>query len=72
MRRLFAILISLAALNAAAQSRPKLEPIPEPPPAPPGVVGEALEPQVTITRRGEDKVEEFRKIGRASCRERVS
>ena len=65
MRRLLALLISAAALNAAAQSQPpKLEPIPEPPPAPPGVLNEALEPQVTITRRGEDKVEEFRMSGK--------
>ena len=51
MRRLFAILISLAALNAAAQSRPKLEPIPEPPPAPPGVVADALTPHTPCRPR---------------------
>jgi len=61
MRRLFVVLLSAVALNVAAQTPlPKLEPIPEPPPAPPGALNEALEPQVTITRRGEDKVEEFR------------
>ncbi len=65
MRRLIVVVFSALALNVAAQtSLPKLEPIPEPPPAPPGVVNESLEPQVTITRRGEDRVEEFRMEGK--------
>jgi hypothetical protein len=32
MRRLIALLLSTLALSVAAQTRPKLEPIPEPPP----------------------------------------
>jgi hypothetical protein len=65
MRRLIVVLLSAVALNVAAQSRPpKLEPIPEPPPPPPGALNESLEPQVTITKRGEDKVEEFRMNGK--------
>lgn len=65
MRRLILALLSVAALSAAAQTRPpKLEPVPEPPPPPPGVSNDSLEPQVTITRRGEDKVEEFRMNGK--------
>ena len=65
MRRPIVALLAALALNVAAQTRPpKLEPIPEPPPAPPGVLNESLEPQVTITRRGEDKVEEFRISGK--------
>lgn len=65
MRRLIVVLLSAVALNVAAQTRPpKLEPIPEPPPPPAGVLNEALEPQVTITKRGEDKVEEFRMSGK--------
>ncbi|MDK9715988.1 MAG: DUF2782 domain-containing protein [Sulfuritalea sp.] len=63
MRRLIALLLSTLALSVAAQTRPKLEPIPEPPPPPAGL-NEALEPQVTITKRGEDKVEEFRMSGK--------
>jgi hypothetical protein len=64
MRRLIVVLLSAIALNVAAQTRPpKLEPIPEPPP-PPTSLDESLEPQVTITRRGEDKVEEYRMSGR--------
>ena len=60
MRRTIVILFSALALNVAAQTQPpKLEPIPEPPP-PPTSLNEELEPQVTITRRGEDKVEEYR------------
>ena len=65
MRRLIVLLLSAVALNVAAQTRPpKLELIPEPPPPPAGSLNEALEPQVTITRRGEDKVEEFRMSGK--------
>ncbi|TRZ92923.1 MAG: DUF2782 domain-containing protein [Rhodocyclaceae bacterium] len=65
MRRLIFVLLSVVALNVAAQTRtPKLEPIPEPPPAPPGLLNEGMEPQVTITKRGEDKVEEFRMSGK--------
>jgi hypothetical protein len=63
MRRLLPLLFAVIALNVAAQTRPpKLEPIPEPPP--PGLLNEALEPQVTITKRGDDKVEEFRMAGK--------
>ena len=64
MRRTIVFLLSAIALNVAAQNQPpKLEPIPEPPP-PPTSLDESLEPQVTIIRRGEDKVEEFRMNGR--------
>ena len=42
-----------------------LQPLPEPPPAPPGLEGDpALEPQVTIQRRGADTVKEYRLNGR--------
>jgi hypothetical protein len=67
MRRLFLLIALAIALPAAAQSDkpPKLEPLPEPPPPPPGYQPDpSLEPQVTITTRGEDKVEEFRIRGR--------
>jgi len=53
-----ALLLSSAAL---AQTPPKLEPLPEPPPLP---AEGALEPQVTITQRGADNVEEYRIKGR--------
>jgi uncharacterized protein DUF2782 len=65
MRRLFALALLGIALPLAAQQPPKLEPLPEPPPAPPGVEPDAsLEPEVTITTRGEDKVEEYRVNGK--------
>ncbi len=70
MRRLIPALLPLLlvlALPAAAQgSRPAgLQPVPEPPPPPPGYQPDpALEPQVTIIKRGEDKVEEYRINGR--------
>ena len=67
MRRIFLILALLLALPATAQNAPPagLQPLPEPPPPPPGVaLDPSLEPQVTITRRGEDRVEEFRIKGK--------
>lgn len=57
----------LATLPVAAlavdEKPPKLEPVPEIAP-PPGVKDPDLEPQVTITRKGENKVEEYRMHGR--------
>lgn len=62
---LVALCIAAAALPAAGQRRPAdLQPLPEPPPPPPGIADPSLEPQVTIVRRGEDKVEEYRVKGK--------
>jgi hypothetical protein len=44
----------------AADKAQRLEPLPDIPPPPGMVVDPDLEPQITITRRGEDRVEEFR------------
>lgn len=65
-RTLAALLFSAVVLPVAAQTRPiDLQPIPEPPPPPPGMVDDAsLAPQVTIKKRGEDKVEEYRMNGK--------
>lgn len=63
MRRLFLALCLSTSLAAVAQQGPKLEPVPEPPPPPPGVIDEP-EPQVTIIKKGEDRVEEYRMNGR--------
>lgn len=66
--RLFlsALLLCLALpLAAQTQPRPGLQPVPEPPPPPPGLEPDpALEPQVTIIKRGTETVEEFRIGGR--------
>ncbi len=67
MRRLIPALSLALALPALAQvGRPAgLQPVPEPPPPPAGYQPDAaLEPQVTILKRGEDKVEEFRINGK--------
>jgi hypothetical protein len=66
MRRFAAVLALHIALPVAAQNTPpKLEPLPEPPPPPPGYApDESTEPQVTIRKRGEDKVEEYRLHGK--------
>jgi hypothetical protein len=61
---LTASLLAAFALTAAAQQRPAdLQPLPEPPP-PPAMADSPLEPQVTIRKRGEDKVEEYRVNGK--------
>lgn len=62
------LLLAATTTMASAQSSPSdqknLEPLPTVPPPPPGVNLDAdLEPQVTITKRGEDQVEEFRVNG---------
>jgi hypothetical protein len=66
MRRfVFAFLLCAAISAAYAQSKPQLQPIPEPPRPPPGFeLDPALEPQVTILKRGTDTVEEYRIGGR--------
>lgn len=65
MRALIAFLLLALTLPVYAeggQPLPKdLQPLPEPPPAPAGMeLDPSLEPQVTIIKRGEEKVEEYR------------
>lgn len=57
------ILAMLIAWPVAAQQPADLQPLPEAPP-PPGLVDPSLEPQVTITKRGSDRVEEYRVNGK--------
>ncbi len=66
MRSYLLALLLAASLPVLAQTRPaNLEPLPEPPPPPPGMIEDsAMEPQVTIKRRGEDRVEEYRMNGK--------
>ncbi|MGH6628466.1 MAG: DUF2782 domain-containing protein [Burkholderiales bacterium] len=68
LTRLFIVGLLLAVtLPVAAQQGkpPALQPLPEPPPPPPGYeLDAALEPQVTILKRGTDTVEEYRIGGR--------
>ncbi len=63
---LFALLMMLFAASALAQNAnppPELEPLPEATP-PPGIPPEGdLEPQVTIIKRGENTIEEYRYNG---------
>ena len=62
---LLAVAISGLSLAAIAQERPaNLIPLPAIPPPPPGMVADDLESQVTITKRGGDKVEEHRVNGK--------
>jgi Protein of unknown function (DUF2782) len=68
--RITALLSTLAfavALTATAQKAPpaNLEPLPEPPPIPPEIASDPeLEPQITITRRATETIEEYRVAGR--------
>jgi len=65
LRFLLSALLLPVAFAALAQQRPAdLQPLPEAPPPPPGLLDPALEPQVTIIKRGQDKVEEFRLAGK--------
>ncbi|MCB5191132.1 DUF2782 domain-containing protein [Methylobacillus arboreus] len=50
----------LPLIASAAEIPDNLEPLPEPPPPPAGMEGEAPEPEVTITKKGEDTIEEYR------------
>ena len=62
------LLLPFASLPVAAQAPkrpPNLQPVPEPPPPPKGFeLDNALEPQITIIRRGTETVEEYRLGGR--------
>ncbi len=66
-RLLPALLLSFITGMAYAQRPDNLEPVPEPPPSPRGVQsGEAIplgEPQITIFRRGENLIKEYRLNG---------
>lgn len=54
--------VTLSTSPVLAQDRPQPRPLPQIPP--PGTPDAALEPEVTITTRGEDKIEEYRIRGR--------
>ena len=60
------VLLLMTSLSAFAQTPPKLEPLPAIPPPPPDMqpLDAALEPQVTIRKRDEETVEEYRIAGR--------
>lgn len=64
MRRYLMTLLLALTTAAMAQQGPKLEPLPEPPAPPPGMMDDGFEPDVTIMKRGDDTVEEYRVKGR--------
>lgn len=61
---LFLAALLFAGVAAAQKTRPDLQPLPEPPPPPPGAFDIEPEPQVSVRRKGEDTIEEFRVGGR--------
>lgn len=68
MRRALFLTLALIAITAHAADKGApggLAPLPEPPPPPAGMeLNPALEPEVTITTRGDQKVEEYRVGGK--------
>ena len=64
MRYAALVLMLCLAAPVMAEDQPPLpadlKPVPEPPPLPPVQADEELEPQVTITKQGENTVEEYR------------
>lgn len=64
IRTLIFLALCAPMLALAANTPPQLEPLPEPPAAPEGYEPDtASEPQVTIIKRGEDSIEEYRVNG---------
>ncbi|HZI84344.1 MAG TPA: DUF2782 domain-containing protein [Casimicrobiaceae bacterium] len=60
-----AVGVTLTAAAQKAPPPPNLEPVPEAPPPPPEIANDPdLEPQVTIVRRENETVEEYRVNGR--------
>jgi hypothetical protein len=59
---LIALALAIPALADEIPPPPKMEPAPEIAP-PPGVSDADMEPQVTISHRGQDKIEEYRVRG---------
>lgn len=64
IRKLALLALCAPVLAFAAENPPQLEPLPEPPPAPAGYEPDpAAEPEVTIVKRGEETIEEYRVNG---------
>lgn len=64
IRTLIFLALCAPVLALAASTPPQLEPLPEPPPAPEGYGPDsASEPQVSIVKRGEETIEEYRVNG---------
>ena len=59
-RNLLVLAFLLPLMASAAEIPKNLEPLPEAPPPPAGMEGDNPEPEVTITKKGEDTVEEYR------------
>ncbi len=64
IRTLIFLALCAPMLTIAANTPPQLEPLPEPPAPPAGYEPDAAtEPQVTIVKRGEETIEEYRVNG---------
>jgi hypothetical protein len=59
MLRIFSLFLLVCCLSARAEEAPA--PVPDPPDLPPPVEsGEPMEPDITIIRRGQETIEEYR------------
>ncbi|KAF3980922.1 MAG: DUF2782 domain-containing protein [Methylococcales symbiont of Hymedesmia sp. n. MRB-2018] len=64
MRQLLAFGLILISFHTLAQQPQNLSPVPEPPELPASVQsGEAIDPDITIIRKGKKTIQEFRKNG---------
>jgi len=54
------LILLLPVLAKAAGQPDNLQPLPDAPPPPPGVTDANEEPEITITKKGENTVEEYR------------
>ena len=65
MRLIVAAVLCIALSALAQSSRPNdLQPLPEAPPPPQPQIDQSLEPEVTIIKRGEETIEEYRVHGK--------
>lgn len=64
MRILQIALLLALPYTVSAQAAEQADPLPPPPPPPASVPDTGLEPEVTIHKRGEDTIEEFRIAGK--------
>jgi len=64
IRYVLMLMVAIPMLAIAAEVPPNLEPLPEAPPPPAGFDQDtAGEPQITITKKGADTIEEYRMNG---------
>jgi hypothetical protein len=64
MKRYTLLILLIFPFTVLAADAPRWQPVPEIPPPPGMMNGPALEPEITLVQRGEDKVAEYRVRGK--------